>query len=124
MTKLSRYSYNDTVQRLTDAIVQAGNTIFATIDQTAAAEGVGLSLRPTTLIIFGNPKGGTLLMEAFPEFAIELPLKLIVWQANGSVNVGHVSMRERAALYGVPPEDVRISAMDQALDILTQHVVD
>ena len=124
MTKLSRYSYNDTVQRLTDAIVQAGNTIFATIDQTAAAEGVGLSLRPTTLIIFGNPKGGTLLMEAFPEFAIELPLKLIVWQANGSVNVGHVSMRERAALYGVPPEDVRIAAMDQALGILTQHVVD
>jgi len=124
MTKLSRYSYNDTVQRLTDAIVQAGNTIFATIDQTAAAEGVGLSLRPTTLIIFGNPKGGTPLMEAFPEFAIELPLKLIVWQANGSVNVGHVSMRERAALYGVPPEDVRIAAMDQALGILTQHVVD
>ena len=124
MTKLSRYSYNDTVQRLTDAIVKAGNTIFATIDQAAAAEGVGLSLRPTTLIIFGNPKGGTLLMEAFPEFAIELPLKLIVWQANGSVNVGHVSMRERAALYGVPPEDVRIAAMDQALGILTQHVVD
>ncbi len=124
MTKLSRYSFNDTVQRLSDAITKAGNTIFATIDQTAAAEGVGLALRPTTLIIFGNPKGGTALMDAFPEFAIELPLKLIVWQANGSVNVGHVSMRERAALYGVPEEDARIAAMDQALNILTQHIVD
>ena len=124
MTKLSRYSYADTIRRLTDRIVEAGNTIFATIDQSAAAEGAGLRLRPTTLIVFGNPKGGTPLMDAFPEFAIELPLKLVVWQANGSVNVGHVSMRERAALYGIPPEDVRIAAMDQALGILTQHVVD
>jgi uncharacterized protein (DUF302 family) len=124
MTKLSRFSYGDTIQRLTDAIIKGGNTIFATIDQTAAAEGVGMTLRPTTLIIFGNPKGGTGLMDAFPEFAIELPLKLIVWQANGSVNVGHVSMRERAALYGVPQEDVRITAMDQALNLLTQSIVE
>lgn len=124
MTKLSRYSFDDTVQRLTDAITKAGNTIFDTIDQTAAAESVGLPLRPTKLIIFGNPKGGTALMDAFPEFAVELPLKLIVWQANGSVNVGHVTMRERAALYGIPPEDVRIAKMDEALNLLTQHIVD
>lgn len=124
MTKLSRYSFDDTVRRLSEAIVKAGNTIFATIDQHAAAQTVGLDLRPTTLIVFGNPKGGTPLMEAFPEFAVELPLKIVVWQADGSVNVGHVSMRERASLYGIPPVDVRIAAMDEALDIITQHIVD
>ena len=123
MTKLSRYSFDDTVQRLTRAATEAGNTIFATIDQRAAAETVGMTMRPTTLIIFGNPKGGTPLMEAYPEFAIELPLKLIVWQANGSVNVGYPSMRERAVAHGIPAEDVRIAAMDTALDTLTQQIV-
>jgi uncharacterized protein (DUF302 family) len=124
MTKLSRYSFDATVQRLTEAITAAGNTIFATIDQRAAAQTAGLTMRPTTLIIFGNPKGGTPLMEAYPEFAIELPLKLIVWQADGSVNVGHESMRERAVAYGIPPEDVRIAAMDTALDVIIKHIID
>jgi uncharacterized protein (DUF302 family) len=124
VTKLSRYSYEETIRRLTDAITAGGNSIFATIDQRAAAESVGMTLRPTVLIAFGNPKGGTPLMEEFPEFAVELPLKLLVWQAGDSVNVGHVSMRERAAAYGIPPEDVRVKAMDQALDTLTQHIVD
>ena len=124
MTKLSRYSFDDTVRRLSEAIVKAGNTIFATIDQRVAAQSAGLDLRPTTLIVFGNPKGGTPLMEAFPEFAVELPLKIVVWKADESVNAGHVSMRERASLYGIPPVDVRIAAMDEALDIITQHIVD
>lgn len=124
MTKLSRYAFDDTVRRLSEAITKAGNTIFATIDQRAAAQSAGLNLRPTTLIVFGNPKGGTPLMEAFPEFAVELPLKLVVWQADGSVNVGHVTMRERATLYGIPPVDVRITAMDDSLDIITQYIVD
>lgn len=124
MTKLSRYSFAETVDRLMSAITTAGNTIFTTIDQRAAAENAGQTLRPTTLIVFGNPKGGTPLMDAYPEFAIELPLKLVVWQANGSVNVTHTSMRERAAAYGIPVEDVRIAAMDQALELLTQKIVD
>ncbi len=124
MTKLSRYSFGETIDRLKTAITTAGNTIFATIDQTAAAQTVGQHLRPTTLIIFGDPKGGTPLMEAYPEFAVELPLKLAVWQANGSVNVTHGIIRDRAVAYGIPPEDVRIAAMDQALELLTQHIVD
>ena len=66
MTKPSRYPYSETIERLSKAIIDGGNTIFATIDQAAAAQTVGLPLRPTTLIIFGNPKGGTPLMDAFP----------------------------------------------------------
>jgi len=56
MTKPSRYPYWETIERLSKAITDEGNTIFATIDQAAAAKTVGLPLRPTTLIIFGNPK--------------------------------------------------------------------
>ncbi|MGA9419046.1 MAG: DUF302 domain-containing protein, partial [Candidatus Cybelea sp.] len=66
MTKGSRYSYSETLAKLTKAMTDAGNTIFATIDQAAAAAGVDMTLRPTALIVFGNPKGGTPLMDAFP----------------------------------------------------------
>jgi uncharacterized protein (DUF302 family) len=122
MTKRSRYSYPETLAKLTKAITDAGNTIFATIDQAAAAAGVGLTLRPTTLIIFGNPKGGTPLMDAFPLVGIALPLKVMVWEENGSVNVAYEPMSEIAARYAVTGMDARIAAMDQALDGVTNAV--
>ena len=105
---------------LSEAIVAAGNTLFATVDQAAAARGAGFSLRPTTLIVFGNPKGGTPLMEAAPLFALELPLKLLVREDNGGVHVAYTPMSEIAARYGI--EDPRIAAMDSALAALTSVV--
>lgn len=77
ITKRSRHSYPQTLEILKKAIADAGNTVFAAIDQSAAAAGVGLTLRPTTLLVFGNPKGGTPMMDAFPLVALELPLKLL-----------------------------------------------
>ncbi|HKE36620.1 MAG TPA: DUF302 domain-containing protein, partial [Candidatus Baltobacteraceae bacterium] len=62
----SRHSYAETIAILTKEIGAAGNTVFVTIDQAAAAQSVGLSLRPTTLIVFGNPKAGTAFMDACP----------------------------------------------------------
>jgi uncharacterized protein (DUF302 family) len=121
-TKSSRFSYADTVAELTRALVASGNTIFATIDQAAAAVGVGMTLRPTTLIVFGNPKGGTPLMEAFPIVALELPLKLLGWDDNGIVSVAYVPMSTIAAQYSVKGMDARIEAMDRALDTLTNTI--
>jgi uncharacterized protein (DUF302 family) len=123
MTKPSRYSYSETIGRLSKALTDGGNTIFATIDQAAAAETVGLSLRPTALIVFGNPKGGTPLMEAFPLVALELPLKLLVWEESDRVSVAYVAMSEIAARYGVAGMDERIAALDRAIDTLTNMVV-
>ena len=120
--KTSRYSYGDTVTALSKAIASAGNTIFATIDQAAAAAGVGLSLRPTTLLVFGNPKGGTGLMAAFPLTALDLPLKLLVWEEDGTVNVAYVPMSAIAERYGVTGMDALIANMDHALDTLTNLV--
>jgi uncharacterized protein (DUF302 family) len=121
-TKKSRHSFADTVMQLSKAIGASGNTIFATIDQAAAAQDVGMTLRPTTLIVFGNPKGGTPLMDAFPLVALDLPLKLLVWEDGGSVNVSYVPMSEIASRYGVTGMDARIDAMDHALDGLTNAV--
>ncbi len=122
MTKQSRYSYPETLERLSKAITDGGNTIFATIDQAAAAKTVGLALRPTALVIFGNPKGGTPLMDAFPLVALELPLKLLVWQDDDGVKIAYVTMSEIAARYGATGMDERIAAMDRAIDALTNTV--
>lgn len=74
----SAYPFEDTVQRLRTALEEKGFTIFAAIDQRTAARSVGLDMPPTTLLVYGNPKGGTPLMLAAPDFGIELPLKLLV----------------------------------------------
>jgi len=124
MVKQSRYPYTETVGRLSKAIANGGNTTFATIDQAAAAHSVGASLRPTTLILFGNPKGGTPLMDAFPLVALELPLKLLIWEQDDATNVAYVPMSEIAARYAVTGMDARIAAMDAALGALVGTVTD
>ncbi len=121
MEKESKYGFAETVARLSKAITDAGNTIFDTIDQAKAAEGVGMKLRPTTLIIFGNPKGGTPLMDAHPLFALELPLKIIVWEDGGMSFVAYTSMFDVAKHYGIE-NDPRIATMDKTLDALTGAV--
>ena len=123
VTKTSRLSFPATVTALCEAIAAAGNTVFATIDQSAAAEDAGLSLRPTTLIVFGNPKAGTPLMEAYPLVALDLPLKLLVWEDDALVCVAYIPMSEIAARYGVTDMDARIAAVDRTLHDLTESIV-
>ena len=84
----SRYGFDATVIRVTEALTSRGMIIFADIDQARFAAKAGVSLRPTRLILFGNPKAGTPIMAANPHAALELPLKLVIWQDNrGTVNV-------------------------------------
>lgn len=120
--KNSRYPYLETVTLLKEKMTEGGNTIFACIDQAAAAAGVGLSLRPTTLLIFGNPKAGTALMDAVPLSGLDLPLKLLVWEEAGKVSVAYVPMAEIARRYDVTGMDARIESIDHALDTLTNSV--
>ncbi len=118
----SRFPYSETIDHLVQAITNGGNTLFASIDQTAAAAAAGLTLRPTTLLVFGNPKAGTALMDAFPLCALDLPLKLLVWEAGGVVNVAYVPATEIARRNGIVGKDALIGAMDKALGSLTQGV--
>ena len=76
----SNYGPKKTMERLEAEVKSKGLTVFAHIDHAAGATQVGLPLRPTDLLIFGNAKGGTPLMQANQEIGIDLPLKILVWQ--------------------------------------------
>ena len=115
----SHSNYADTIDKLTSAIKNAGATVFASIDQAAAAKSVGLDLRPTTLIVWGNPKGGTGLMQAFPLTALDLPMKFVVWDDNGKVNIAYTRASAIGARYDVTGMDVPIAAMDKGLETLS-----
>ncbi len=80
ITIQSHYSPQETMQRLEAAVKAKGFSVFAHIDHSAQAAQVNLSLRPTDLLIFGNPKGGTPLMRSDQTIGIDLPLKALVWQ--------------------------------------------
>jgi uncharacterized protein (DUF302 family) len=80
VSRASPFSLGDTLSRFQALLQQRGIGLFTHIDQALAASRDGLSLRPTHLFIFGNPRAGTPLMVAAPLVALELPLKLLVWQ--------------------------------------------
>jgi uncharacterized protein (DUF302 family) len=83
VSKRSPFGVDETVSRLTEVIQSAGAKVFAVIDQSAEARKVGLSLRDTQLVIFGNPAGGTPVMDAVPVAALDLPLKILVFVGDG-----------------------------------------
>ena len=84
---ISPFSFQETVQRLLAALSEHGIKVFATWDQQAEANAVGLAMPPATLIVFGNPKAGTPLMLARPESALDLPLKALIIESAGQVSV-------------------------------------
>jgi uncharacterized protein (DUF302 family) len=102
--KPSNHSVDETVERLKNILLAKGVTLFALIDHSGEAEKVGMKMRPTKLLIFGNPKGGTPLMIAAPSIAIDLPLKILIWQDDqGKVWVSYNSPEYLAERHGLPP---------------------
>jgi uncharacterized protein (DUF302 family) len=99
----SRHSVGETVQRLESMLAQKGLQIFTVIDHSGEAAKVGLTMRPTKVVIFGSPKGGTPLMVASPSLAIDLPLKALVAEdENGKVWVSYNSPEYLQQRHGVP----------------------
>jgi uncharacterized protein (DUF302 family) len=104
----SRYSVEETVRRLQAAFVEKGLQVFAVIDHSGEAEKVGLKMRPTKVVIFGSPKGGTPLMVAAPSLAIDLPLKALVAEdAAGKVSVTYNDPEYLRERHGVPGELIK-----------------
>src|SRR5215475_4106269 len=90
VTLPSAHDFVTTLGRLTAVLEAKGLAIFARIDHAAGAASVGLALRPTTLLVFGNPTGGTPLMQAAQTAGIDLPLKALVWQGeDGGVRLSY-----------------------------------
>ncbi len=95
------------MQKLIAAVGEKGLTVLAHIDHAGAAAKAGLALHPTDLLIFGNPKGGTPLMQAAQTMGIDLPLKALVWQdGNGKTWLGYNDPGWLAARHGVENETV------------------
>jgi len=119
VTKLSPRSVPETVARLTDMLAAKEITVFAVIDQTAAARAVGLELRATTLVIFGNPAGGTPVMAAVPLAAIDLPLKVLVWDDAGQAKVSYYAPATLAARHHLGPDlAAKLAVVDPLTDTL------
>lgn len=102
ISRRSSFSVMETVSRLTESMRAAGATVFAVIDQAAAAREAGLTLRETQLVIFGNPAAGTLVMDAMPLAALDLPLKILVFADDGGkVWMSYLDRNWIASRYGL-----------------------
>jgi uncharacterized protein (DUF302 family) len=118
----SAHDFATTLGRFTDALQARAITIFATIDHAAGASRAGLALRPTTLVIFGNPKAGTPVMQGAQTAGIDLPLKALIWQDEaGSVWLATNDPAWIAQRHHVPATDRAIAALADALAALAEH---
>jgi uncharacterized protein (DUF302 family) len=112
----------ETMNRLEAEVKTKGLTVFAHIDHAAGAAAVGLPLGPTDLLIFGNAKGGTPLMQSIQTVGIDLPLKVLVWQdASGNTWLSYNDPNWIAKRHGVGHEvDAPVSAMAAALSAIAK----
>jgi len=120
VTKLSPRSVGDTVARLTGLLAAKGVQVFAMIDQRAAARTAGLDLRETVLVIFGNPAAGTPVMAAAPLAALDLPLKVLIWDDEGQAKVTYYAPATLAARHHL---DAELAANLAVVDPLTDALV-
>jgi uncharacterized protein (DUF302 family) len=105
VTLPSNHSVAETVGKLTAILQSKGVTLFATVDHSGEAQKAGLQMPDTKLLIFGSPKAGTPLMLAAPSIAIDLPLKILVWQdGGGKVWVSYNSPEYLRERHGLPQE--------------------
>lgn len=124
MTKTSPHSVADTMDRLEAAVTGAGATVFARVDHAAGAQKVDMDLRPTQLLIFGNPKLGTPAMLDGQTAGLDLPLRVLVYSdAEGVTTVAYHAPSTLAATHGLPTDAKYLKMMTGALDKLTGKAV-
>jgi uncharacterized protein (DUF302 family) len=112
----SKHTVDETVAKLKSILQAKGVKLFAEIDHSGEAEKVGMQMRPTKLLIFGSPQAGTPLMQAAPSIAIDLPLKMLVWEdADSKVRVSYNSAEYLQDRHNVPPELLKNIAVVEGL---------
>ncbi len=120
VTVASHFSPKETLERLKAEIASHGLDLFAEIDHAKNAEEAGISLRPETVLVFGNAKAGTPLMQANQASGLDLPLKALVWQDAGRMTwISYNDPVWIAHRYGLPASAVEIAGkMREGLDVL------
>jgi uncharacterized protein (DUF302 family) len=124
IVKKSAFGATKTLDRLGLALTRAGLAIFARIKHQAGAKKAGMSLRPTEVLIFGNPKMGTPLMQSNPAIGLDLPLRAVAWEGEGGVS--YLAYTDPAALkarYGIKDRDAVFANMTKALKKFTDMAV-
>ena len=112
----SHHSVDETVEKLESVLQAKGVKLFALIDHSGEAEKAGIRMRPTKLLIFGNPKAGTPLMIASPSIAIDLPMKAMIWEdTNSKVWISYNAPAYLQARHSLPQELVQNIAVVEAL---------
>jgi uncharacterized protein (DUF302 family) len=104
VSKTTSASVADTVEKLRALLREKGVKLFAVVDHSGEAEANGLELRDTKLVIFGSPVAGTPVMQAVPLAAIDLPLKILVWDDGGVTTVSYVAPSTLVSRYGLSEE--------------------
>ncbi len=112
----SNHSVEQTVEKLKNILQSKGVTLFALVDHSGEAAKIGMKMRPTKLLIFGSPKAGTPLMLAAPSIAIDLPLKILIWEDDqGKVWVSYNSPEYLKERHGLPQELLQNIAVVETL---------
>ncbi len=112
----SKLGVKESIDALAKAVEGKGMKVIARVDHAAGAKTAGLEMRPTEVLMFGNPKAGTPLMEANPEIAIDLPMKMLAWQAaDGKVYIGYTAPEKLKTRYSIKDRDEGFKAMAAAL---------
>lgn len=125
ITKPSKYTVAETADKLESVLKSKGMTIFARVDHAGEAAKVGLTMRPTVLLIFGNPKGGTPLMVAAPTAAIDLPMKALMWQdAKGKVWLSYNTVSYIKKRHDMKGMDEAVKNLDATLDKLSNMALE
>ena len=122
VTVMSASPFDSTVARLERAAVAKGLTVSAKIDHAAAAQRAGMTLRPTTLIIAGNPAAGSPLMLADQTMAVELPLRFLIWQGeDGKAYVSYDPIKAIAARHKLTGRDELLTKMTGAIESIVSE---
>jgi uncharacterized protein (DUF302 family) len=117
VTKLSPWSVEESVDRISALATERGLKIFAVIDHSGEARAAGLALRDTKLVIFGSPAAGTPIMEAAPLAAVDLPLRVLVWADGPQTKLTYTAPTALAARYGFSDElAARLAGIDAITD--------
>jgi len=120
VTKASPFSVSDTVARLSSLVLERGITLFGVIDHSGEAHARGLELSDTKVVLFGSPEAGTPVMQSRPLAALDLPLKVLVWDDGGQTKLTYAAPAALAARYDVPDD---LAARLVAVETLTDAVI-
>jgi len=124
ITKKSSHSVKETLDRLEVALKEKGITVAARWDHAGAAKSVGMPLRPMEVLIFGNPKLGTPLMQSNPHAGVDLPLKVLAWEDDkGQVWVSYTKAEALAERYAIHNQGEVVTKIAGALDGLTNQAI-